>query len=366
LILPVCLMWRAVEERWGVAGGVGLVALYAAIGYPAWARIGAAMPLTVLSVPRLYVVIVLCAVSYWLLVTRRHDSQRRIWVGVFAVATGFSVVSGLRHQRGLYEEYARRLPVAEGALQMEGPVVQGGAVLSTAMVRDGYRTAVDGDEGAVGMDGGSVDELAVAANDGERWTERVGSGSSINSRIDSRIASSVAGRGEILGGEAPVASADGRWLAYLREERGRGGLWVRALGEGARADRMVSPVGWNVLEASFGADGSMVFSATEDGGRPGLFLVDAAGGIRALGEGEARYPAVSPDGRWMAYSRLERGNWHLWLLDLRGGVGSRLTEADCNNMEPTWTPDSKSLVYASDCGRALWFTMLSRRRVISQ
>ncbi|WP_158790637.1 glycosyltransferase family 87 protein, partial [Granulicella sp. L60] len=84
LILPVCLMWRTMEERWGVAGGVGLVALYAAIGYPGWARIGAAMPWTLLSVPRLYVVITLCALSYWLLVTRRRDSQRWMWVGVFA------------------------------------------------------------------------------------------------------------------------------------------------------------------------------------------------------------------------------------------------------------------------------------------
>jgi Tol biopolymer transport system component len=79
---------------------------------------------------------------------------------------------------------------------------------------------------------------------------------------------------------------------------------------------------------------------------------------------EARYPAVSPDGRWLAYSHLEGSSWHLWLRDLNEGQTRRLSDADCNNIQPAWEADSKTVVYASDCGRGLWFTQLVRRRVI--
>jgi Tol biopolymer transport system component len=114
---------------------------------------------------------------------------------------------------------------------------------------------------------------------------------------------------------------------------------------------------------SFFPNGSLIFSAQSNGGRPGLFLLDPAGTISSLGSDEARYPAVSPDGRWLAFSELQSGNWHLWLRDLHNGQTGRLTQADCNNVEPNWASDSKTLIYASDCGRALWFTALCRRRI---
>jgi hypothetical protein len=68
-----------------------------------------------------------------------------------------------------------------------------------------------------------------------------------------------------------------------------------------------------------------------------LFVVDQSGKSSSLGTEEVRYPAVSPDGHWVAYSQLQSGNWHLWLRDLRNGQTNRLTEAGCNNMEPAWT-----------------------------
>jgi Tol biopolymer transport system component len=115
---------------------------------------------------------------------------------------------------------------------------------------------------------------------------------------------------------------------------------------------------------SFLPNGSLIFSAEPRNGQPGLFLVDQTGTVSSLDPAEARYPAVSPDGRWFAYSKLQSGNWHLWIRDLQSGRTSRLTPADCNNIEPTWEPDSKTLIYASDCGRALWFSALCRRRVV--
>jgi len=68
---------------------------------------------------------------------------------------------------------------------------------------------------------------------------------------------------------------------------------------------------------------------------------------------------VSPDGRWLAYAELDHGNWQLWLLALPGGERRRLTNADCNAISPAWRPDSKTLIYATDCGRGVALTALA-------
>jgi Tol biopolymer transport system component len=222
------------------------------------------------------------------------------------------------------------------------------------MVPAGYHTAIQKDDG-ISFDTGAVDQLAVTATSVERWTEET--------ERESMIGSSVSGREVIRQAEFPVASPDGRWLAYLREEHGRDRIWLRALGNPGNRDIRLTPAGFDVQEMSFLPNGSLVVSAELKGRRPGLFLVDQTGAINSLGSEEARYPAVSPDGHWLAFSRLQSGNWHLWLRDLHDGRTSRLTHADCNNIEPTWASDSKTLVYASDCGRALWFTALCRRPI---
>jgi Tol biopolymer transport system component len=80
--------------------------------------------------------------------------------------------------------------------------------------------------------------------------------------------------------------------------------------------------------------------------------------------GESRYPALSPDGRWMAYSHLEDGVWNLWVRDQRTGSTRRLADVPCNQIQPSWEDGSKTLLYGTDCGRSLWFTAVARRPVV--
>jgi len=359
LILPVCLMWSAVEERGGLVAIAAFLFLYVAIGYPGWKIVGAMSPWTLFSVPRLYLVVLLCLVAYWLLARRQKDNGKQsrdtwLWAGAFVLLMLLSIASGLRHQTGLYADYQWRLPTSANMLQANGPVTQNDTILFTAMIPAGYHTAIQKDDD-ISLDTGGIDQLAVTATSAEKWTEET-------SR-ESTIVSSVPGREGVRWAESPVASPDGRWLAYLREEHGRDSIWLRALDRPGSRDTDLTPAEFDVLEMSFLPNGSLIFSAESNEGRPGLFLLDQAGAISSLGLEEARYPAVSPDGHWLAFSRLQSGNWHLWLRDLHSGQTSRLTHADCNNVEPTWASDSKTLVYASDCGRALWFTALCRRRI---
>ena len=358
LILPVCLMWETVERRTGATGTAALLVLYAAIGYPGWKMIGTASRLTLFSVPRLYLVILLSLIAYWLLAAQRRATGSRrdtwLWTGAFALLTLIGIASGIRHQKNLYGDYQWRLPTADSMLQANGPATQKDKVLFTAMLPVGYVTAAQNEVG-VHFDDSIADQLGVSANSTEQWTEVAA--------LESTIVASHPSRESIRDAESPVASPDGKWLAYLRENHGRGILWIRALDQKS-GERKITPDEFNVLEMSFLPNGSLIFSAESKETRPGLFLVDQAGAISSLGSNEARYPAISPNGHWLAYSELQRGNWHLWLRDLRNGATTRLTQADCNNVGPTWSSDSKTLVYASDCGRALWFTALCRRKII--
>jgi len=358
LILPVCLMWASAREKAGWVGTAVLLFLYAAIGYPGWKALGATSHLVLFSVPRLYVVVALCIFTYWLLgaVQRgaKQDRDTFLWTGVFVMMASLNIVIGLRHQHGLYTDYPWRLPITDNVFQANNPIAQNKTVLFSAMLHDGYRAAAQS-EGGVHFDKSHSDQLALAATSSERWTEEVDS--------ESMIVSSRPDREVIHQAESPVASPNGRWLAFLREEHGRNRIWLRALDRPGSTDKILTSVELDVAEMSFMPNGSIIFSAEPNEGRPRLFLVDQAGSVSSLGPNEIRYPAISPDGHWFAYSMLQEGNWHIWLRDLHSGQTSRLTNADCNNVEPTWQSDSKTLIYASDCGRALWFYALCRRPI---
>jgi Tol biopolymer transport system component len=59
---------------------------------------------------------------------------------------------------------------------------------------------------------------------------------------------------------------------------------------------------------------------------------------------EIRDPALSPDGRRVAFAALGR----VWVMDIPGGTPRRLTTATTGvELSPTWTPDGQSITYAT-------------------
>ncbi|HEY6373957.1 MAG TPA: hypothetical protein VIX90_00395 [Edaphobacter sp.] len=358
LILPACLVLSSLQQEKPYLSFAILLPLYAAAGFLGGTNTGGEGWLALLAVPRLYALILLCVFTYALLIRQqpRENSKinRRVWAVALAVFVAFSIAGNLRHLQGLYADYQWRISAPKDVYMMVDPAIQEDKVLSIAMLGDGYHSAVT-HLGTVQFSSASPDDyLAVTAANSESWIEQTGH--------ESTIVSTPQVRSNIRQAESPVASFDGRWLAFLREDSGRARLWVRALDQPDKADRPLTPPGLNVFEMSFLPAGDLIFAASF-GGPPGLFTTDQAGNIRSLGINDARYPAISPDGHWLAYSQLQGGNWNLWLRDLNNGQTHRFTHAPCNNIEPAWTSDSETLIYASDCGRALWFTVLCRRSI---
>ena len=139
---------------------------------------------------------------------------------------------------------------------------------------------------------------------------------------------------------------------------------LRPAFQSSTAEVRLTPVQWNVYEASFHSDNEYAVSAVENGALPKIILMDPRQKNIPIMIAASRYPALSPDGQWLAYSHLDNGFWNLWLRDETSGYQRRITTVPCNQIQPSWESDSKTLLYGTDCGRSVWFTAIARRKVL--
>jgi glycosyl transferase family 87/WD40 repeat protein len=341
-----------------------LLVLYLAIGFPAWHHPLADGWPALIAVPRLYVLLIMCGVCYFTL--SREDPfranlavDRSIWAAAFVALFVIQVLSALRHQRGLYDSYQNRVSLPADILSASVPrVTRSDGISFIALTTDGYKLG-SVRNGVVSFAASTKDQLAHTGGENDTWWEEAGTQSHIV-----RLGTNGPAILEIADAESPVVSADGQRLAYLRSDRGRNSLWIRSLSDPSRPDAQLTSNAFDVEEMTFVPDGSLIFAGEQPGQGSELFQITPSGKISSLHSAPARYPAASPDGHWLAYSRLEGGVWKLWLQDLRTGQIRRITSAECNDISPAWQPDSKTIAYASDCGRALWFTALVREQVL--
>ena len=73
--------------------------------------------------------------------------------------------------------------------------------------------------------------------------------------------------------------------------------------------------------------------------------------------GMAGAPAVSPDGKMVAFVAVTAGRRQIWVRLLAGGAPLQLTRDDADHDEPRWTPDASALVYHvphGETGGNLW------------
>jgi serine/threonine protein kinase/sugar lactone lactonase YvrE len=56
-------------------------------------------------------------------------------------------------------------------------------------------------------------------------------------------------------------------------------------------------------------------------------------------------PAISPDGKMVAFIAVANGKRHVWIRLLTGGTPLQVTRDDVDHLQPRWSPDSTTLVY---------------------
>lgn len=82
-----------------------------------------------------------------------------------------------------------------------------------------------------------------------------------------------------------------------------------------------------------------------------IWSTDINGGnaarITAL-EGEEINPRVSPDGKWLAFSSNQYGNYDIYVMPINGGQIKQLTFHQAKDEVESWSWDSKSIYYTSN------------------
>jgi hypothetical protein len=368
MVFPTCVVTVELLRRRWYSWIVILLVAYFGIGFPMPGPHGMIGLGVLLYVPRLWLMFAMLSGIYALLwrdassVYPVRDWTRYAWAAGMAVSVVFSVLSTFRQERAVRHEYLYRLPLqAQGLLNTEARIADAG-IRYIAMTTDGYRLINEGG-GVQSSDpvtrSPDDEDLSYDSGFGHVWVERShGPKSKI---VDVRDPSHPV----IDDAKDPMISSDGQSIAFLRGNRERGQLMVRNGFQSVRpTDVVLTEPQLNVYEASYKSATEYAFAAADQGRPPQIYLRDATHMNTALSLGETRYPALSPDGRWMAYSRLDHGAWNLWLRDEESGATRRIADVPCNQIEPSWEDDSKTLLYGTDCGRSLWFTAIARRRVI--
>ena len=367
MVMPVCVLASILLQRKRFGWLVVLVIAYLGIGFPMpnpRQPVGLAI---LLYGPRLPLMLGLLCGTYALLWGDRpvgatvRDWTRFAWVTVMVVAVILNTRSTLHLERAQREEYAYRLPLPTQGFLNSSPQSTGTGVRYSAFILTGYHLVTQ-EPGSVSFDpqtDAPFDDLSFTSGYGHIWVERA---SSPQSQIVDLQGPS---RPVIDDGREPTLSADGQSLAFLRDDHGRGRLLVRrAFRSNAANEAALTPPRLNVYEASYASEGEYAFSAVADGLPPEVYLTDATHANSPIGLGESRYPSISPDGKWMAYSHLDHGMWNLWLRDQGTGLTRRVADVPCNQIQPSWEDDSRTLLYDTDCGRSVWFTAVARRKVI--
>lgn len=366
MIFPICVLSSVLLQSRRYRYLLALILAYLIIGLPIPAPNNLSGLKLLLYVPRLPLMIAVLLTIYALLWRNRPsqdthpDRTRYAWAVAMAISVLFSIHSTLTLEEGERKEYAFRMPLNAQGFLNAGPESTGNGVRFAAFTLAGYQLIAEtqGTTQTIPHGGSPYDILSFTANHGQILAERAYGGQS--QIIDLQHSSQVL----VENAHDPVLSLDGQSLAFLREDHGHERLILRPSFHSSSAEVPLTSDRLNVYEASLLSADEYAFSATSNGEPPGIFLINTGQGNSPILIERSRYPALSPDGRWLAYSHLEHGFWNLWLRNQHDGSLRRIADVPCNEIQPSWENDSKTLLYGSDCGRSIWFTAVARRRVV--
>jgi TolB protein len=159
----------------------------------------------------------------------------------------------------------------------------------------------------------------------------------------------------------PASTASGDRLAYIAPglDASEMALWT-AQADGS-APRLLPTSPGIIGSPAFSPDGrSIAYVKLEGDGVSRIWTIgsDGSGEQRLLANlpdapAVGRDPAWSPDGRRIAFSGGAPGHLAVWVVDADGRNLTRLTNSSVSDVEPTWSPDGKQIAFARTTSPAL-------------
>jgi hypothetical protein len=275
----------------------------------------------------------------------------QISTGWMVAAFGVAVLltaSNLSLTRHREEDFGRRFWVAGDAYR---PTPIRGGVAFAEMQHRRYQAVVFQD--GIRHDISSSGDILAMSGAGQSPSLFLEVSNRQSSIVQASLESLEASPQFVSAGQEPTISPNGKWLAFIREDRGRNAVWSLSLSS-AEAPRMMLESSYHPIDITVSSDGDVIAAAgkTSD---PHLVLVNHASGTVSPVPGfphPARYPSISPDGKRLAFSMRNSGWWRLFVRDLATGSQQQLTRASCNAISPSWK-DDHTVIYATDCGRGI-------------
>lgn len=92
----------------------------------------------------------------------------------------------------------------------------------------------------------------------------------------------------------------------------------------------------------------MVFASTQHRATSDIYLKSITGRtITQLTSDPAHdiMPAISPDGRRIAFCSNRNGNWDIFVMSVQGGQAVQLTSDPTQELHPSWSPDGSKIVF---------------------
>jgi len=160
----------------------------------------------------------------------------------------------------------------------------------------------------------------------------------------------------------PVWSPDGRTVAFIRDTLGTS-LVAARYADGSRPDTVLARLSQMVQEVEWSRDGRWLVLRTDNGGKGAGDLI----GVRTSGDTTPVVlvgspftelnPAVSPDGRWLAYASNESGRNEVYVRPFPNTSDGRWQASTSGGLQPRWSPDGRELYFLDPASRFIAATV---------
>ena len=152
------------------------------------------------------------------------------------------------------------------------------------------------------------------------------------------------------GDRRPVWSPDGRMIAFIRDTIGTSVVAGR-FADGSRPDTILLRLSRQLQEVDWSRDGRWLIVRTDNGtaGAGDIVGVRTSGDTTPVELVHSSFtelnPAISPDGRWLAYASNESGQFEVYVRPFPNTGDGRWQVSTEGGGGPRWSPDGRELFY---------------------
>jgi serine/threonine-protein kinase len=153
----------------------------------------------------------------------------------------------------------------------------------------------------------------------------------------------------------PAWSPDGRVVAFIRDSGNTGAVFARPA-DGSAPDRRLARIDRQIQEVTWSPDGRWLVVRTDNGSAGAGDLVgvhttgDTAPVSLVASEFTELHPAISPDGRWLAYTSNESGTNEVYVRPFPATGSGRWQVSNGGGQVPVWARDGREIYFVDAPG----------------